>query len=95
VVEFADAPLLSAADARWFWEQYVGVDHPGGDHLAAPLRAESLRDLRPALIITAEVDPIRDDAEAYAQRLRRRPRLPDEVCRRPPHAVPPISFRAK
>lgn len=69
--EFADAPLLSASDARWFWEQYVGVDHPGGDHLAAPLRAESLRDLPPALIITAEVDPIRDDAEAYGQRLRR------------------------
>jgi acetyl esterase/lipase len=42
--EFADAPLLSAADARWFWEQYVGVDHPGGDHLAVPLRAESLLD---------------------------------------------------
>ncbi|MEU2006855.1 alpha/beta hydrolase [Rhodococcus sp. NPDC019627] len=69
--EFADAPRLSAADARWFWEQYVGVGHPGGNHLAAPLRAESLRDLPPALIITAEVDPIRDDAEAYAKRLRR------------------------
>ncbi|MGV9823500.1 alpha/beta hydrolase [Nocardia xishanensis] len=68
--EFADAPLLGAADARWAWEQYVGADHPGGDHLAAPMRAESLRGLPPALIMTAQVDPIRDDAEAYAQRLR-------------------------
>ncbi|ONM49803.1 alpha/beta hydrolase [Nocardia donostiensis] len=68
--DFADAPLLGAADARWLWEQYVGAGHPGGDYLAAPMRAESLRDLPPALIITAEVDPIRDDAEAYAQRLR-------------------------
>lgn len=68
--EFVDAPLLGAADACWFWEQYVGVGHPGGDCLAAPLRAESLRDLPPALVITAEVDPIRDDAEAYANRLR-------------------------
>ncbi|MFE6925352.1 alpha/beta hydrolase [Nocardia sp. NPDC057663] len=68
--DFADAPLLGAADARWFWEQYAGAGHPGGDYLAAPLRAESLRDLPPALVITAEVDPIRDDAEAYAQRLR-------------------------
>lgn len=68
--DFADAPMLGAADARWFWEQYVGAGHPGGDHLAAPMRAESLRDLPPALVITAEVDPIRDDAEAYAHRLR-------------------------
>ncbi|MEU6827601.1 alpha/beta hydrolase [Nocardia beijingensis] len=67
--EFADAPLLSAADARWCWEQYVGAEHPGGDHLAAPMRAESLRGLPPTLIMTAEVDPIRDDAEAYAARL--------------------------
>ncbi|MFE2999452.1 alpha/beta hydrolase fold domain-containing protein [Nocardia sp. NPDC059246] len=61
--------MLSAADARWCWEQYVGPNHPGGDQLAAPLRAASLRNLPPALIITAEVDPLRDDAEAYAARL--------------------------
>ncbi|NBE50199.1 alpha/beta hydrolase [Streptomyces boluensis] len=68
--EFADAPLLTSADARWFWEQYIG---PGGavDHFAAPMRAASLRDLPPALVLTAAVDPLRDDAEAYAERLRR------------------------
>lgn len=70
--EFADAPLLTGADARWFWEQYLGPDHVGGvDHLAAPMRAESLRGLPPALVLTAAVDPLRDDAEAYAERLRR------------------------
>ncbi|WP_027499705.1 alpha/beta hydrolase [Rhodococcus sp. UNC363MFTsu5.1] len=69
--EFADAPLLSAADARWFWDQYVGPGHRADDHLAAPMRADSLRGMPPALIVTAEVDPIRDDAEAYAARLRR------------------------
>ncbi|MFF0279207.1 alpha/beta hydrolase [Rhodococcus aetherivorans] len=69
--DFADAPLLSTADARWCWDQYIGPEHRTGDHLAAPLRAESLRGLPPALILTAEVDPIRDDAEAYAARLRR------------------------
>ncbi|NMN95891.1 alpha/beta hydrolase [Antrihabitans stalactiti] len=68
--EFADAPLLSAADAQWFWEQYVGPGHTKNDCFAAPMRAESLRGLPPALILTAEVDPIRDDAEAYAARLR-------------------------
>ncbi|WP_455360152.1 alpha/beta hydrolase [Streptomyces sp. SYSU K21746] len=69
--EFADAPLLTGADARWFWEQYLGPDHAGAvDHLAAPMHAESLRGLPPALVLTAAVDPLRDDAEAYAERLR-------------------------
>ncbi|GAA3894684.1 alpha/beta hydrolase [Streptomyces gulbargensis] len=70
--EFADAPVLTSGDARWFWEQYIGPDHAGEvDHYAAPMRAASLRDLPPALVLTAEVDPLRDDAEAYAERLRR------------------------
>jgi len=65
--EFADAPLLTSADARWFWEQYI-ADKPV-DHLAAPMHAETLRGLPPTLVITAAVDPLRDDAEAYADRL--------------------------
>ncbi|MGS2809226.1 MULTISPECIES: alpha/beta hydrolase [Nocardia] len=69
--EFADAPLLSTVDARWCWDHYVGPGHRADDHLAAPMRAESLHGLPPALILTAEVDPIRDDAEAYAGRLQR------------------------
>ncbi|MDO3638618.1 alpha/beta hydrolase, partial [Mycolicibacterium arseniciresistens] len=68
--EFADALPLSAADARWLWHQYVGPGHRSDDHLAAPMRAGTLGGSPPALIITAEVDPIRDDAEAYATRLR-------------------------
>ncbi|TSE01145.1 alpha/beta hydrolase [Skermania sp. ID1734] len=70
--EFAKAPLLSAADARWFWEQYVATDRDGSaDHYTAPMRAASLRGLPPTLVLTAEVDPLRDDAEAFAERLRR------------------------
>jgi len=67
--EFADAPLLGTEDARWFWRQYVGEDGVAPDDLAVPMRASSLAGLAPAHVITAEVDPLRDDAEAYADRL--------------------------
>lgn len=69
--EFANAPLLNSADAKWFFGQYLGVQHSERvDFLSAPMRAASLQGLPPALILTAEVDPIRDDAEAYAARLK-------------------------
>jgi acetyl esterase len=67
--EFADAPLLGSDDAKWFWRQYVGDAGVAPDALAAPMRAVSLAELAPAHVITAEVDPLRDDAEAYAERL--------------------------
>jgi acetyl esterase len=67
--DFADAPLLGTDDALWFWRQYVGDAGIAPDVLAAPMRAESLAGLAPAHVITAEVDPLRDDAEAYADRL--------------------------
>lgn len=67
--DFADAPLLGTEDARWFWRQYVGDSGRAPDELAAPMRAASLAGLAPAHLITAEVDPLRDDAEAYADRL--------------------------
>lgn len=68
--DFHDAPLLGTRDAQWFWSQYVGTGR-APDELAAPARAASLAGLAPAVVITAEVDPLRDDAEEYARRLDR------------------------
>ncbi len=66
--ENAEAPLLSSAMMGWFVEQYLAPGTDPADPLVAPLRADC-RLLPPALIVTAEYDPLRDEAEAYAARL--------------------------
>jgi acetyl esterase len=66
----ADGYLLSAADMAWFWNHYLATAADGENPYASPLRAESLRGLPPAHIITAELDPLRDEGEQYAARLK-------------------------
>jgi acetyl esterase/lipase len=69
---FAGRTTLERDDVLWLWEQYI--DDLGGavDITAAPLRAElhELSGLPPALVITAEVDVLRDEGERYASKLR-------------------------
>lgn len=55
----------------FFWTSYLAVPEHGNDAYASPLRASNLTGLPPALIVTAEHDPLRDDGEAYAARLHR------------------------
>lgn len=54
----------------WFWEQYLRDEADRANPLAVPATAPSLRGLPPAFVITAEYDPIRDDGEHFARRLR-------------------------
>jgi acetyl esterase len=61
--------LLTADGIRWFVAHYLG-DHDRGDWRASPLLAPDLSGLPPALVVTAELDPLRDEGEAYAARLR-------------------------
>ena len=64
-----DGYLLTADDMAWFWECYLGPDGDPADAFASPLRAADLGGLPPALVITGEFDPLRDEGEAYARRL--------------------------
>jgi acetyl esterase len=67
----AEGYFLTTAMMRWFWGHYLERPEQGDDPLASPLRAKDLAGLPPALVITAEYDPLRDEGEAYAERLRK------------------------
>lgn len=67
--EFKDGFWLSADRARWFLDQYAGSSDRELPYLS-PGRAKSLQDLPEALIITAELDVLRDEGERYAEALR-------------------------
>lgn len=68
--ENGDGYLLTRDMMVWFWDHYLNGPEDGKDPLASPLQAEDLSRLPPALVITAEFDPLRDEGEAYAARLR-------------------------
>jgi acetyl esterase len=68
--ENATGYLLTREGMRWFWRHYLAREEQGKEPYASPLRAGSLAGLPPALVITAGCDPLRDEGEAYAARLR-------------------------
>ncbi|MGF0524477.1 alpha/beta hydrolase [Agrobacterium pusense] len=64
----AEAPLLRACDVIVYRDLLFGGVSPS-DPIARPLKAPDLSGLAPAFIVTADVDPLRDDGADYAERL--------------------------
>lgn len=67
--ELGDAPLGSAAQARWAWSMYVPDGSAATRPDAAPAAIADLAGLPPTLVVTAEYDPLRDEGEDFAARL--------------------------
>lgn len=68
-VENADGYYVTRSAMQWYWSHYLGPEGDGDHHYVSPLRSPDLSGLPPALIITAEFDPLRDEGLAYADRL--------------------------
>lgn len=69
---FKDGPYGSAEGLAWFWDSYLTGEASRNDILVSPLQATlaDLKGLPPALVIVDENDLLRDQGEAYADKLR-------------------------
>ncbi|MFJ8005850.1 alpha/beta hydrolase [Streptomyces fagopyri] len=70
--QFATGYFLRRDGMQWFWDQYTTDPSERARITASPLRAttEQLTGLPPALVVTGEADVLRDEGEAYANKLR-------------------------
>ena len=69
--QFENGYFLSKNMMKWFWDNYTTKASDRNNILASPLRAstEQLKDFPPTLIQTAELDVLRDEAEAFGRKL--------------------------
>ncbi len=65
-----DRWMFNRHSVDWYWRNYLADPDAGRDPRVSPLLAPDLSGLPPALVITAEYDPLRDEGERYAERMR-------------------------
>ena len=71
ISENANAPILTKSVMAWFVNHYMNSDSDRTNINASPMLAsdEQLKRMPPAIVITAQYDPLRDEGEAYGKRL--------------------------
>lgn len=67
--ENASAPILTSSLTKSFWDHYLNNEEDAENTYASPIKAEDVSELPPALLITAQYDPLRDEGESYGARL--------------------------
>ncbi|HEU5301153.1 MAG TPA: alpha/beta hydrolase [Acidimicrobiia bacterium] len=75
-----DGIVLNRSVMEGYWQAYSGGRDLARDQYAAPLQADSLADLPPALVILGGCDLLRDEGRAYARRLAESDVPVDEIC---------------
>jgi acetyl esterase len=70
MTEHALGPVLTRSWLEWFWGAYLNTPDEGADPRVSPARSEDLRGVAPAVVVTAEFDPLRDQGVAYVALLR-------------------------
>ena len=78
--DFADGFLLTRDSMRWFVTHYLASKDQAVDWRVSPIHARSLAGVAPALVVTAGFDPLRDEGDAYAVRLREAGVRVDAIC---------------
>ncbi len=68
-VEHSNAPLLTSADIKFYENVRCGGDVPQGDPTYAPLHDTDFSGLPPTIVVTADCDPLRDDGQAYCEKI--------------------------
>jgi acetyl esterase len=67
--QYSKDHFLTREGMNWFTQNYLPSHEAGLEPSASPMNAKSLQGLPPAMVITAECDPLRDQGEAYARKL--------------------------
>ncbi len=81
-VENAEGYGLTRKTMEWFWSHYLSDPASEADNpYVSPLRAKNLHGLAPAYSLNAEFDPLRDEADLYADRLREAGVPVESTCR--------------
>ena len=69
VERYTDGPFLTRAALEWSYDLYIPDADDRRSSLASPLLTEDLTGAPPALIVSAQVDPVADDARRYGEKL--------------------------